>query len=235
MFVFRIAKGRDGGLFSGECPIDFKTKFESTILNDLHKINVGQIPYETNNYIDYLHRELWQCGKLRQGWGIEGLNLLDVLDNENAKSEWIKHYIIGLKKCWSTDPLDPTAGYSENYLPCHEASGRMTMLAQVMLRAKPHDIIFIPKHSFQNQHDENFFTVCEVIGKYYFDLNPLYQDFGHVLSVRNLKTYPYDNEIRGIDFGGFYQRAVSTIEAHHQVYEKLLQFIKNRYLPIISK
>lgn len=97
MFVFRIAKGRDGGSFSGECPIDFKTKFESIILNDLHKINVGQIPYETNNYIDYLHRELWQSGKLRQGWGIEGLNLSNVLDDEDAKSEWIKHYIIGLK------------------------------------------------------------------------------------------------------------------------------------------
>lgn len=148
MFVCRIAKGHEGGIVEKSCPVSFESDFEETILSELQKTQLAEIPYDTNDYIDYIHRELWQCGKLRQGWGIEGLDLSDVLDNEQRRSEWIKNYIVGLKKYWGIDPLDANSGYTDKVQPCHEAFGRMNMLAEVLLAAKPKDIIFIPKTFF---------------------------------------------------------------------------------------
>lgn len=235
MFVFRIAKGNDGGLFDGECPVNFKHDFENEIVGELKQTKLGQIPYGANNYIDFLHRELWNSGKLRQGWGCEGLDLIDVKNSEEDKNRWIRNYVIALKKYWNTDPLDPINGYSKNYTPCNEASGRMKMLAEVLLEAKPHDIIFIPKHSFENHHDDNCFTVCEIIGRYYFDVHPNYKDFGHTIIVRNLKTFRYGEKgIVGTDFLGQHQKGVSTIKPYYEKYNLFLDFLYKNYLSLIS-
>jgi hypothetical protein len=234
MFVYRVAKGHDGGVVEESCPVNFKSEFEKTILNELQETQLAKIPYDTNNYIDYIHRELWQCGKLRQGWGIEGLDLTGVLDNKQRRSEWIKNYIVGLKKYWGFDPLDANSGYADKVQPCREAAGRMNMLAEVLLAAKPKDIVFIPKHSFQNHHDNDHFTVCEVADRYYFDLNNLYQDFGHVLPVRNLRTFKYQaSSLKAIDFIGPHQKAVSTIKSNYGKYNKFKRFVENYYLPLL--
>lgn len=233
LFVYRIAKGHEGGIIEDSCPTNFNKMYQTSLKETLLQTELGQIPYETNNYIDFLHRELWQCGKLRQGWGIEGLDLIGV-DNDaddTEKNRWIKNYVIGLKKYWNIDPLDPNSGYSENHLPCHEAAGRMKMLSSVMLNTKPKDIIFIPKHSFDNHHDDYHFTICEVVGPYYFDLNKNYQDFGHTISVRNLKTFKYSEDtIVGKNFLGQHQKAVSEIKENYMVYNKFLNFINKYYI-----
>ncbi len=130
-YVFRIAKGHDGGEPTNECPIDMKD-LESEIKAELDKIEENIIPYECNNYIDYLHKELWQCGKLRQGWGIEGLDL------RIDEKQWIKNYILNAKKYWGVH-------ITKDY--CHVAMGRYNILKH-MLEAKKDDIVFIPKHSF---------------------------------------------------------------------------------------
>jgi len=111
LYVFRIAKGHDGGEPTNECPISMKDA-ELEIKMKLKKINENIIPYEYNNYIDYLHQELWQCGKLRQGWGIEGLDLR-IFDKNNK--EWIENYILGAKKYWGVN-------ITKDY--CHVAMGR---------------------------------------------------------------------------------------------------------------
>jgi len=211
-YVFRIAKGNDGGSIKSECPIDFHKK-ENEIREKLKDIEVDEIEYNGWVY-EWLHNELWQCGKLRQGWGIEGLDLrIDMND-------WIRNYILGAKKYWGVDIQD-------NY--CEIAMGRYNIL-KVMLDMKNDDIIFIPKHSQNNHHNENYFTICKVIGNYYFDLNGKIKDFGHVIPVKIIGTFKYGNGIDGIDFSGYYSKAISKIEKHHSLYEKIEQFIKNNLL-----
>lgn len=202
-YVFRIAKGFDGGEPSSSCPVDMEEK-KASILELLARVEVELIPYETNNYIDFLHRELWQCGKLRQGWGFEGLDLHLF---EEDRSKWIENFIVGVKKYWDVDVND-------DY--CHVAMGRYSVLKH-MVDAKRGDIVFIPKHSFDLHHDENRFTVCEVVGSYYFDLDRKYMDFGHTIIVRNLKAYEYgeDTLLPG-DFSG-YRKALGIVKAEHQL------------------
>ena len=230
LFVYRIAKGYEGGIVEDSCPKDFNSMYHKSLRETLINTELGQIQYDKNNHVDFLHNELWQYGKLRQGWGIEGLNLLGVDKNDEEKKRWIRNYVLGLKKFWNTDPLDQNSRYNENHLPCHEAAGRMKMLSSIMLNTKPKDIIFIPKHSSKNHHDDFHFTVCEVKDTYHFDLNKNYQDFGHVISVTNLKSFKYSEDtIRGKDFLGQHQKAVSEIKEYYVLYTKFLNFIHKYY------
>jgi len=98
LYVFRIAKGHEGGEPTNECPINMKD-LESKIKVKLTEIDENIINYDSNNYIDYLHKEFWQCGKLRQGWGIKGLDLR--IFEEDSK-QWIENYILGAKKYWGS-------------------------------------------------------------------------------------------------------------------------------------
>jgi len=212
-YVFRIAKGNEGGNIKSECPIDFHKK-ENKIKKELKNLEINKIVY--NDYVyQWLNNELWQCGKLRQGWGIEKLNLrIDIND-------WIENYILGAKKYWGVEIKD-------NY--CEIAMGRYNIL-KLMLNMKYGDIIFIPKHSQNNHNDDNYFTLCKVIGSYYFDLNEKIKDFGHVIPVKIIGSFRYGNEIKGIDFSGYYSKAISKIEIHHSLYKKVEQFcLKNNLL-----
>lgn len=218
MFVFRIAKGHEGGEPVNDCPIEMKDK-EDSIKNKLAKIDEDIIPYECNNYIDYLHRELWQCGKLRQGWGIENL---DLHIYQEDKTQWIENYILSAKKYWGVEITD-------DY--CHVAMGRYNILKH-LIDAEKGDYIFIPKHSYDQHHDESSFTVCQLVGKYYFDLDENYKDFGHVVIVKNLKSYKYaESTLLPSDFIG-YRKALGKIKKDHQLYkdQRFKNFMKNNYL-----
>lgn len=217
MFVFRIAKGHEGGEPVNECPIDIHLR-ESEIKKKLNAIEFDIIPYECNNYLDYLHRELWQCGKLRQGWGIEGLDL--ALFEEN-KSQWVENYIVGAKKYWGETITD-------NY--CHVAMGRYNILKHLK-DANKNDFVFIPKHSFDHHHDESSFTVCRIIGSYYFDLDLKYKDFGHVVIVKDITSYKYgQNTLLPGDFIG-YRKALGKIKKDNQLYKekRFKHFMLNHY------
>jgi len=217
-YVFRIAKGYDGGTPTNQCPMDMKN-LESEIKAELSNIDEDIIPYESNNYTGYLHKELWQCGKLRQGWGIEGLDLR-IINNPDEK-QWIKNYILGAKKYWG-------ANITKDY--CHIAMGRLNILRH-MLDFKNGDIVFIPKHSFNKHHDKKCFTVCKVVGEYYFDLDPKYNDFGHVVIVKDIKSYMYSKgTLLAYDFIG-YRKAIGKIEKYHQLYneDRFKNFLENNY------
>lgn len=206
MYVFRIAKGHEGGEPSMHCPINMH-EHRDEILNELNTIVPTPIPYKINNYIDFLHRELWNCGKLRQGWGFDGLDLRLF---EEDSYQWIKNYILGAKKYWDEE-------IREKY--CEVATGRYNILKH-LLDAKRDSIIFIPKHSFDKHHNEDFFTVCKVVGSYYFDLDKKYNDFGHVIIVKDLKSYRYSkNTLLQGDFIG-YRKALGKIKDKHELYRE---------------
>jgi len=100
-----------------------------------------------------------------------------------------------------------------------------------MLEAQKDDIVFITKHSFDNHHDESSFTVCKIIGDYYFDLDSKYNDFGHVVIVKDIKSYKYseDTLLPG-DFIG-HRKALGKIERNHKLYneKRFKEFLKNNY------
>ena len=213
-FVFRIAKGHAGGEPTNECPIEFG-KLKDELRNELKNIKVEKINYEETNYIDFLHSELWKCKKLRQGWGLEGLDL------ELLEEKWIKNYIIGAKKYWGEE-------ITQDY--CEIAAGRYKILS-LLKEAKKGDLIFIPKHSNNFHHDEGRFTVCKVIGSYYFDLEKKYKDFGHVLPVTDLRVFPYSEDtLLGKDFFG-YRKALGEIKNYHKLYKspRFKEFLKREF------
>ena len=104
------------------------------------------------------------------------------------------------------------------------------MFNETMGVADVGDIIIIPTHSKYSHHDPKNFTVATVNGQYYFDLNEQYNDFGHILPVKNLKVIPYDKIIIPKDFTGHYQRAVTELKQHYKLYDKIKSMLDTQYL-----
>ena len=202
-YVFRVAKGFDSGSPTNKCPVQFKSKDADEIRESLNNIEQGEIPYEVNNYQDFLHKEFWNCGKLRQGWGAEGLDL-NICDTNEVSVEWIKNYVLSAKRDWNVD-----INMKDEY--CHIATGRFNILKH-MLHMESGDIIIVPKHSYENRHDDKKFVICQVLSPYYFDLNRNYRDFGHTIIVKILGTFEYKKKtIIGKDFQP-YQKAINRIK-----------------------
>lgn len=217
IFVFRIAKGKPGGIVEASCPIDFEKK-KDELRKIVSNTKQGLIPYETNGYKDYLNEELWQNNKLRQGWGIPGLDLRKGIDN------WIENYLIGLRKYWNVSLEE-----LQEYEPCKEAAGRFDMFESTIGSVEKGDIIIIPTHSEDNYHDREKFTIATVSDNYYFDLNEKYNDFGHVIPVSNQQSLFYNNILKPTDFTGYYQRAVTEIKENYKIYQTLLKVLNNNY------
>ena len=202
-YVFRIAKGFDSGEPDNLCPAEFKESDIRNISTELEQINVDTIPYDTNNYQEYLQNEFWKCGKLRQGWGTRGLDL-NLCTNGLASKEWIKNFVIASKRDWGV-----TNHREKEY--CHIATGRYNILKH-MQSMKQGDVVIVPKHSYEHRHDNERFVVCKVLSPYYFDLNESYRDFGHTIQIKIIGTFEYRKKhIIQKDFQG-YQRAVNRIK-----------------------
>lgn len=224
IFIFRMAKGNVGGIVKSTCPIDFN-EYRKEIRKEVNNTVQGQIPYDTNGYKHYLYDELWNKNKLRQGWGFEGLDL------RNGINSWIKHYLIGMRKFWNYSLEE-----MEEINACEVATGRFDMFEQTMLLMTKGDIIVIPKHSYKISsknplHSYDSFTIVTVADDYYFDLNPKYKDFGHVIPVKKHKVFKYGNNFQPEEFAGYYRRAVSEVKKkENNIYSKLKSFIENKYL-----
>lgn len=224
MFVFRIAKGHGGGNPQGSCPLDYShIKFEITNLKK-SEIEKNQINYEDKRYLDFLHKELWSNHILRQGWGLEGLDLNAINDNEKDDfmefaKRWIGNYMLNGKKFWNED------------IDCKSAKGRFNVIKKLK-DFQCDDIVFIPKTSHSLIDDNDKFVVCRVQKPYKFDLpKSVIMDFGHCIFVKDLREFAYkDCEINPNDFCAPYMFAVSCIKENHKRYEKFKNFINKTYI-----
>ncbi len=211
IFVFRISKGNDSGNPKGHCPLDYSQI--KNVISNLKEDDIEKIDYDKINYVEYLHKELWNNNVLRQGWGIKDLDL-----NQDIKS-WIEKYMLNAKKFWNQD------------IDCHQAKGRWNILSR-MLDIQENDYIFIPKTSnnIENINDYKHFTICQVQKKYYFDYNNNIKDFGHCIEVKNLKVFEYSKEtLFGKDFSSPYISAVMQVKKKHSRYMKFKEFIELFY------
>jgi len=218
IFVFRIAKGKPGGIVEASCPVGFNEK-KKEFQKIVSETEQGLIPYETNGYKDYLKKELWENNKLRQGWGIPGLDLNKGIDN------WMENYLVGLRKYWNVSFEE-----MQSYEPCKEAAGRFDMFESTIGSVENGDIIIIPTHSEKKYDDSNKFTVVTVDGDYDFDLNEKYNDFGHVVPIKNKKSINYNEVLKAVDFTGYYQRAVVELKSNYKIYDAVKSILDDRYL-----
>ena len=142
-------------------------------IEDLDESDITPIDYDNNGYLDFIHDEFWNNKTLRQGWGIENLDL-----RQEVKS-WIENYMLSAKIYWDDD------------IECNDAKGRWNIVSR-MLYIKKNDVLLIPKTSSQVKlNDYESFTACQVEEEYYFDYPADIQDFGHCLKVKNIKEFKY--------------------------------------------
>jgi hypothetical protein len=211
MWVFRITRGYDGGNPEGTCPLGLDSDI---ILKKIATIIPTPLEYNGDE-VNFILNELFENHRLRQGWGIPGL---DLRLEENI---WLENYIIGSRKYWSKDST------------CNEAMGRKKILNHI-LDMSLGDIIFLPNVS-ENTIDLRCFTVATVISLYDFEdrsnnPNTWKKDFGHIIGVNYLKTFPYSNNslMRDI-FGPPFMHAIDPILPHYQSYNIFKNFLSMNY------
>jgi hypothetical protein len=207
LWVFRVNRGYGGGNPEAYCPTDFD---KNRMIVELAK--VVHTPVDYSNAIHFIVNELFQHGRLRQGWGVPGLDL------RLPEHEWAENYIVACYKYW------------EEEATCIQATGRRLILAE-MLDMQPGDIIFIPNiHS--SGIDESYFTVGTVKDFYQFESrNSQPIDFGHIIGVSRLKSYIFSNATlpRSV-FGAPFMRAIDPIKPHWQSYPLFVDFLRKSYL-----
>lgn len=125
--------------------------------------------------IDYSNRKYFkenlEKGILRQGWGVENLSLLDENREVRNQKEWVN----ACPESWRT--TDEARRYLRN----------KNSNLRKMLEMKEGDIILIPKFP-----KWNMFSLYRVTGKYYFELEKEYEDYGHCIPEEIATTYPYE-------------------------------------------
>lgn len=154
-----------------------------------YDVPVGQYANSTSFVIQELRR-----GRLRQGWGVPGLNL------SLERGRWILNYIFGAWKYWeglADDKFRGALPEIERRLGSYarQASGRYNVLLR-MCRMGLDDVVFVPRTAANDDH-QNSFTVAVVAGPYSFEDRSQEQphawakDFGHRRLVNRVQSYRY--------------------------------------------
>lgn len=201
MWIFRITKGDSGG---------------SPIGKYLPDINIGEgskrSSIDFNGSVNWIHEELYNHGRLRQGWGAPGLDL------RLSDKEWAENFLIACCKYWGEE-----IAYSDS----SDAMGRKNILNH-MLNMNIGDIIFVPKTP-----NEKKFIVATISKKYYFDNTPypatdFHTGFRHVIEVEKLKIYP-NSELQPGIFGAPFRPAISPISPNYKAYGIFKGFVNSQY------
>ena len=214
MWVFRITRGKDGGRPQRICPIGVN---QIDIENQISSIKPTELKYDGGE-VNFVIQELFKYHKLRQGWGIPGLDL------SLPDDLWVKNFRIGAWQYW------------EKYVTCDDAMGRKYILNH-MLKMKKGDIIFIPNVS-EKTDDSEYFTVATVKTKYSFEnrshmADTWEKDFGHIIGVNNLRTFRFSIKtlLRNYFMAPFLH-AVDPIRPHYQSYNSFKTFCSSQYLSL---
>ena len=159
--------------------------------------------------------ELFSHGRLRQGWGIPGLDL------NQPDNLWVNNYIISAWQYW------------EERVICNDAMGRKNIL-NYMLDMLSDDIIFLPNVS-SNSPDSRYFTVATVNKPYCFENrsnmpNTWEKDFGHIIGVTSLRSYLFSaNTLTRSLFSAPFMHAIDPVSHHYSSHSIFMNFVTNQY------
>lgn len=131
-------------------------------------------------------------GRLRQGWGADGM--------EAAADDGWEAYRDAWRRKWPDDRSDD-ARICRKYRNL-----------QMMRDMKPGDAVIIPKMDLEREYGWDRFTIALCSGTYRF--SPLCGDFGHIIPVEPLVSYSYGRNEDTLSIKGsfrWYQSAVNRI------------------------
>ena len=138
----------------------------------------------TNEEIaDKLYKELKE-GRLRQGWGAEGMSLLDENGEALSKDKWEQNY-------------------KNSRIGWGSPSSRRYSALNKMLKIKDGDVVVLPKMPKSNQ-----LSVCRVSGDYRFG-ELVDGDFGHIIPVdqNSVRTFNYRSSDDAYEISRLFHRA----------------------------
>lgn len=211
MWVFRLSVRNSKYPKSKSCPrIDSEKirRYERDVIPLSAEENKVYNPDNDKIFLK-LKNELFEHGRLRQGWGYQWNDLkLDLTQSGNI---WIENYIKLGWKIWG------------NHIPVEDACGRWNTLKH-MVKMDIEDIVFIPRIC-----DESKFTVATVCIQYSFQPMKDYYDFANVIEVKNIKEYSYEEHFPPKTFNP-YQTPINQIKDHHQIFNSMGQFLEESYL-----
>lgn len=218
IWVFRLSVTKSGNPKSKKgCPLvdvqsisEYRRNVLPLKLKEYDK-EMEEIEEVSNDEIfSNLKSELFEHGRLRQGWGWE-FDGMSLKLNQPEKI-WIENYmkIIDIRE--------------NETIPKENACGRWNILKR-MTEMKKGNIVFIPRIP-----DESQFTVATVDNReYFFLLMEECFDYGNVIGVKNIKKYSYGEHFPAKTFSP-YQSAISQIKNHHKIFELVGDFVEEFYL-----
>ena len=134
---------------------------------------VFRIAYDNFENFKIIRDEMLQ-GRLRQGWGADGMDI--------RKTE--QDFLDAREKKWGNFSND--TGKTREY-----NVGKYYNLRN-MLNIKIDDLIVVPKVSETSEYVGRYFAVLKCVKEYDFDVLKKFEDFGHVIGVKFLFSCPYD-------------------------------------------
>ena len=216
MWVFRLSVGNSKNPKSKSCPhvdVERISGYKQNVpplYEDKEAAEESKV-YDCDDEVKFslLKKELFEYGRLRQGWGYQFEDRQ--LDLNKSGKIWIDNYIYLGLRLWGED------------ISIEHACGRWNLLDR-MTKMEIEDIVFIPRI-----RDKSKFTVATVCKKYFFQ--PMEDCFGHanVIGVKNIKEYSYKEHFPAKTFNP-YQTPINQIKDHHQIFDLVSNFIENSYL-----
>ncbi len=208
LWVFRLSLG-DSGEPERVCPLYInRPRLKQEIMR--YKKNVSPIDFTSYLQLNMniLKNELFEKGKLRQGWGQEfdGMNLDLTLPEE----KWIENYIKLDWRIWGCES------------DCPIAMGRYNILKS-MKEIEVDNIIFIPRIP-----KENKFSIATVKKEYYFQPLNGFIGHGHVIEVENIKEFIYGINLPKVIFR-HYRTAIAEIKEDHLIFPQITNFLNSNY------
>ncbi|MCY4356629.1 MAG: restriction endonuclease [Gammaproteobacteria bacterium] len=154
---------------------------------------------------EWIRNELDQ-GRLRQGWGDDGLSLVNSAGERIDKSNWEN----AAYKRWGENP-----------------SPRRFVILSKMLELTSGDFVIVPKMPEWNQ-----FTIARVSGSYKFEVAEGQKDFGHIIPVdkESIRKFHYKANKQSFIVSALFSRAnhrpavsFCNSEEHVNVVSQLLE------------
>jgi len=224
LYVNRLSIEDSGGDPEGDVKgIDCLT-IEDNVRQNMKEVPIDEYEIEEIEYLDLeiLKQEL-KKGRLRQGWGLalNGLNM-DLRNSyfNDKKMRWEP------EDKWVEDTIELHRLVWDVKIKCSQAVGRFRIISK-LLEMKPGDIIFIPKIP-----NDDMFTVATVESGYDFAQIGRYVGHGHIIRVKNIAEYRYDDTISAMKLARHGRRAVNRIRKEKEFIKYLT---RNKYLSNVDE
>lgn len=134
-----------------------------------------RIAYDDFEKFKIIRDEMLQ-GRLRQGWGADGMDI------RNSEQD----FLAAREKKWGkfTDEDEPGKALKYNVDKYYNLRN--------MLNIKIDDLIIVPKVSETSEYVGRYFSVLKCVKEYEFDVLKNFEDFGHIIGVEFLFSCPHD-------------------------------------------